>query len=66
MSESDNTSIDEIKALADVVIGKLRKMSRDERNEFIGHVGEEYCLKCGYEMEGSFTCWICHESYPDT
>lgn len=62
MSDSDNSaSIDKIKALADVVIGKLAKMSRDERNEFFGHIGQKYCFRCGDDID-VYSCLSCYDS----
>jgi len=54
------------KPLADVVIARMKKMTVQERNEFLGYLAEHFCMKCGYEMEGSYTCWSCYDSYPDS
>jgi hypothetical protein len=53
------------KPLANVVIGRMKKMTIQERNQFIGYLAEEFCLKCGYEYSGGKTCWSCYDSYPD-
>jgi hypothetical protein len=54
------------KPLADVVIGRMKRMTQEERNQFIGYLAEEFCLRCGSEKVGGGTCWSCYDSYPDS
>ena len=46
--------------LAEEVIEKLADMTPKEREEFFALVSEDFCVKCGSEVDGA-TCWECKD-----